>query len=248
MKTKILTIAGILLMVLTNSYAQRKTYLGIEGSVGKDIYHVTDNGNELSIWGLATTWGFNISQEIYKNFSIETGIFSKEYGFNVKLKSEMGFSETNSMAAFIIPLRCTYKINLLKHTIFLVPTVGANFCINYDYYQGATDTSKSSWGYSYTITNGDTIGHSYFLRDQFSKNFILLQTGLGIEFKLFKTADVCLNFNYYTGFKKIILADVKYNTASSMNQTANAYSKGGFWNIGLSIKYPISDFWQKKKV
>jgi hypothetical protein len=77
------------------------------------------------------------------------------------------------------------------------------------------------------------------------RSFPLLQTGLGAEFVLLRTALVSLSANYYTGFKNLIEQDIAY-THNSTSHTATGLSKGEMLAFGLAVKYPVSNLWRKK--
>jgi len=239
--TKInLTALTILFFMTTHAIGQNKTYFGMEAAMTNDIYEITDNGNNLKSVPLVTgLWGFNLRQDIH-NIFLETGLIRKYYDEGFGFHSMDGYGSSNAIDAWIIPLRLGTKINLCKDKIYFVPIIGYSFCINSDY-------GSYGYGSGSQKSGSDSISYNYSDNVSLTKNFSLLQTGLGFEFKLFKTAILSVSTNYYTGFKKTVQLDINYKTNNSATTTGKAFSKGEFWSFGVGLKYPISDFWTKKK-
>ena len=226
----------ILFFVTTYVNGQNKTYLGLEAAVTNDMYEITDNGNQLKTVPLVTgLWGFNVRQDVGKNAFLETGVIKKYYDQGFGLNAMQGYGSTNSIEAWMIPLRLGTKINLYKDRIHLVPVVGYSFCINSDY-------GSNGRGAGGIITSSDSIFYNYTANTGLTKTFSLLQTGINIEFELFKTAIISLSTNYYTGFQKTVLLDINYKINDSPAATGKAFSKGEFWNVGVAVRYPIDEF------
>ena len=236
-----LTIATVIITTLC--YAQNKTYIGAEAAVSSDIYDIVDNFSGLKNSPLITgLWGFTIRHELSNHLFLETGLLRKYYNEGISFKISSGYTETNAINAWLVPLRLGTKINLHKDKIHLVPVIGYIYCINSDY--GYGDGSGS--GYEYH-PNGDSMSYNYKAFYNFNKAFPLLQTCMGLEFKLLQSALINVSVSYYTGFKKVILQDINYSVNNSPVQTATALSKGEMVCLGVGFKYAISDLWLKKK-
>lgn len=226
----------------THVIGQNKTYFGMEAAINHDIYEITDNGNNLKSIPLITElWGFNLRQDIH-NIFLETGLIRKYYDQGFGFHSMDGYGSTNAIDAWIIPLRLGTKINIYKDEIYFVPIIGYSFCINSDY-----GSYEYGYGSGFQKSGSDSISYNYSDNVSLTKSFSLLQTGLGFEFKVFKTAILSVSTNYFTGFKKTVELDINYKTNNSATTAGKAVSKGEFWSFGVGLKYPISDFWIKKK-
>jgi hypothetical protein len=222
---------------------QKKTYFGVEASVTGDIYKINDNGNEIRKKPLTSGfWGFNIKQELTSNFFLETGLIRKYYYEGVNFNKISGISSTNAINAWFIPIRFGAYLNLKKNKIFIVPVIGYNFCINSDYGYG------NGGGSGFVDeSNGNKVTYDYISNYNLAKTFSLIQTGIGVEFKLLKTASISFYSNYYFGLKKVILLNINYSINNSTAKSAEAISKGNMTSFGVQAKYPISNFWTKSK-
>jgi hypothetical protein len=98
----------------------------------------------------------------------------------------------------------------------------------------------SGWGH--INTQQDSIAFSEATTYN-NKIFSLIQTGLGIEVKLFRTVNLNFSANYYIGLNRVYQQDVLYNINASPNQSAKMTSKGQFWNVGIKLQYPVSSLW-----
>jgi hypothetical protein len=96
-------------------------------------------------------------------------------------------------------------------------------------------------------SNGNKVTYNYTSSYNLAKTFSLIQTGIGVEFKLFK---ICVNFILFKllfWIKKVILLNINYSINNSSIQSAEAISKGNMVSFGVQAKYPISNFWSKSK-
>lgn len=222
---------------------QSMTYFGLEASITNDIYEITETGDDLKTGPLIEgLWGFNLRQDITSYFFIETGLIRKYYASGIGFKPiDISFAYS-SIDVWLIPFRLGTRLNLYKEKIYFVPVIGYSFCINSDYGYGNYTT-----GPGFAKTANYSVSFNYFENTNLVNHFSLLQTGLGIEFKLFKTIILSISSNYYTGFKKVIeLKDITYTVNNSNSFTGESFSKGEFWSLGVGLKYPISNFWTKK--
>ena len=119
-----------------------------------------------------------------------------------------------------------------------MPVIGYVLGINSDYGYGDGGESGSQ------TTAQDTISYSVYSKLSLRRTFPLLQTGIGVEFSLFRIVLLSVSANYYSGFKNLIEQNIEY-TQNSASNTAKVISKGEIMAFGLSAKYPISHIWRK---
>jgi len=223
--------------------AQKNTYIGVEGAVDNDVYEIIDNGTLLKKIPLITGYfGLNIRQDLTPQVFLETGLLRKYYDEGIGFKSSPGYTETNAINAWLIPLRLGWRINLLnlrKQKLYLVPVIGYVLGINSDY--GYDD---GGLGGSETMAK-DTISYSVYSKLSLRKTFPLMQTGMGVGFVFVRTLLVYVSANYYTGFKNLIEQNINY-THNSETYSAAGLSKGEMLSFGLSVKYPISYLWKNR--
>lgn len=221
---------------------QNNTYIGIEGAANNDVYDIIDNGSLLKHVPLITGYfGLNIRQDISSSVFLETGLLRKYYDEGIGFKSSSFYTESNAINAWLIPLRLGVRfklLNLRKQKLYVVPVIGYVFGINSDYGYG-----DGGEGGSQTMTQ-DTITYNVYSKLSLRRGFPLLQTGLGVEFSLFRVVLLSVNANYYTGFKNLIEQNIEY-TQNSVSNTAKGLSKGEIMAFGLSARYPISHIWRK---
>lgn len=226
------------LVVLENSvFAQRKTFLGLEGSIANDLYEVEDNGYGLESVPLYTNaWGISIRQELNNKLFLEVGILTKTYWLSAAFNPEF-YVYHASCKTLLIPVRLGYSIKLSKN-IFLLLMPGVVLGINRD------DHLDS--GTSWLIEGNSRTDFSYEENEEVSKYFMLLNPTIGIEQKFFKgTVPLSLFLVRNFGFTKMQQLDITYSTNGSAPVSAKEISYGEFWSLGLSLKYPISNIWQK---
>jgi hypothetical protein len=235
-------ITSILLFLGTQTgFTQKNTYVGIEAALNHDVYDQLDKGNLLKKAALISGYyGLNIRQELNNAVFIEAGILRKHYyeGFGTNIFS--GYSETNAINAWLIPLRLGSKINLKNHQLFLIPVIGYARAVNSDYGYG----DGGIGGFQSNLT--DTVHFSVSSNLNLRRSFPLLQTGLSIECYFLKKALLSFSANYYTGFTNVIEQDIIY-THNSNTYTASGLSKGELMSFGVAAKYPIGGIWNKRK-
>lgn len=229
----------IILILLSFAHGQHKTYVGLEFSVANDIYKITDNGDYLTSVPLVNAMGgFNLRQEVHSNLFVETGWILKYYWQGFAFKTIPSYGTSSSDPSWIIPLRLGASFNLYKTKIYLVPVLGYSLGINPPFGYG--------YGSGKQTSGTTTIIYSYTENPDVSRYFSLLQTGMGLEMKLFNTILFSISANYYKGFNKTTQLDITYTVNNSNQMTGTAISKGDFWCVTTGLKYPISNLWPKK--
>jgi hypothetical protein len=233
-------ILQIFLLPVTNVLAQNKTYLGIELAATNDQLTIVDNGADLkSVPLVEGLWGFTIRQEFKHTFFVETGLIRKYYFEGFGFHGSDTYGTSSAFDAWIIPFRIGSRIDLYKRSIHLVPLIGYSLGINSDYgYDG--------FGRGRQYRGDLMIVYEYTSRSV-SKNYFLMQAGLGLEFELFKILLLSISTNYYSGMKDVSRLDIAYTVGNSPTRTAKAVSSGDFLSFGTSIKFPVSYFWQHER-
>lgn len=240
MKNLLLTISIILFLLTKNVFGQNKTYVGAEIGIINDIYEIADNGNALKKVPLVNgIWGFNLRQDVNSYLFLETGLVRKYYSEGVGFKNFSSSTSTNAINAWMIPLKLGTKINLYKEKFYLTPVIGYSYCINSSY-------GAYGYGGGYIQKSSDSVSFTYTNTKDLARHFSLLQTGIGFEFKLFKSALLSISTNYFTGFKKVVELDVNYSFNNSPYVNGKIFSKGEFWSLGIGLRYPIIN-WGKNK-
>lgn len=230
---------SLLLVSLLTTYltvqGQRNTIVGVLGTVNNDISHFVDQGNALTAKNLPSGGlGFFIAHEIGKNIFAETGIMTKLYKQGYLFNTGRGYTSSNrSFRALQIPVAASAKINVLENRIFLEPRFGLHFGLR-DQRMGRGLGSGSSGEESYTIE---------FKQDQsVVRHYLLMETGMELEFHLYKELSISTRLSYFNGFKPLSRINYQYTINNSTAQSAFNESQGDYWSMGLGIKY-----WLPKK-
>ena len=230
-----------LTLLFANVNAQKHTYIGVEGALTNDVYEVIDKGPQLKNIPLLTSYfGLNIRQDLSTTVFAETGLLRKFYDEGIGFKAFPGYTSGNAINAWLIPFRLGTRINLHKRKTYLVPIIGYTLGINSDYGYGDGGIG------GHEINSKDTIHHTDHSKLSLRRTFPLLQTGIGVEWMLFRNAVLSLSANYYTGFTNVIEQDISY-THNSTSYTATGLSKGEIMSFGMAVRYPVSKLWSSNK-
>ncbi|MFL5742675.1 MAG: hypothetical protein ACJ75B_20800 [Flavisolibacter sp.] len=221
---------------------QQTTYFSAEAAATNDLYKITDPAGGLkTIPLLSGMLGFSFCTDINKHLFFETGLLRKYYSEGIGFKAISSSSGGNAMNAWLIPLKFGTRLNLSKEKIHLVPVLGVVAGFNSDYGNGNGGQGGM------VSTPHDSIHYSYVAHYDYSKNYYLLQTCLGLEFHLFQNVLLSLSGEYYFGMNKLIQEDISYTINNNPSQTATAISKGSMIGFAVAFRYPISNIWNKGK-
>ena len=239
--TKTIFTTLFLLTLLSNTFAQKHTYIGAEAAVNHDVYNFIDNGTLLKDGAIISGYfGLNIRQDLTAKTFVETGLLRKYYYEGIGFTPFPSYSSGNAINAWLIPLRLGTRLNISNHKVYLVPVIGFTLGINSDYGYGDGGIG------GYEMNNKDTIYHATYSKLSLTRTFPLLQTGMGVEFTFLRTAIISFAANYFTGFKNVIEQDIQY-THNSVSNSGKGLSKGEMVSFGLAIKYPVSKLWGTNK-
>lgn len=225
-----------------SSFGQNKTYLGASSALCFDIYNYTDNGHNLRTVPVAeATWGFNFRQEFSKNQFFETGLvrnyYDQGFGFINLNDNGNGMGQSRAVDFWSVPLLLGNKFNLYKEKVHLVPIFGASYNKNLRYNTSLGIQSGSA------RTGNDSVSYYATIDTRLSRHFTLLQSGIGLEFKILKTAIFSLNTSYSTGFKEIVQININYKTNNAAEPVfGKIFSNGESLSIGADLKLPFSGF------
>ena len=237
-----LTMSFLMSVAMT---AQDQIYIGFEVGATKDIYEFSGNENHITPaqWHNAT-WGLTLRKDLNDFISLETGITWKSYyegytfHFLTPVISGSSSHISNSYTSWQIPLRIRSKIHLSKDKVFLTPILGYQWCI--------ASNNIPSVSTSQTSINDFMVSSSNTTTFDSERTFSLLETGLGLEFRILKKAIFTASASYFTGFKKVMNLDIAYEINDEPITHANMYSKGEYRSFTFGVRYMISDLWSKK--
>ena len=225
----------ILFLVLTIAYAklfcQSKNYIGLEATKTNNYFNI-DAPNLFHKKPFATGQiGLIGRRDFSKHFALEAAIVNHRYSGSLTFQ-KMQFANCTDLIvkSYLVPLRLIFKQNISNENIFLSATAGYTF--------GFSNFSYVGYCTFYEV-GGDSLVIRPVGTSKASKNFSLLQTGIGIEFKLGNEGILSLNTNYYLGLNTLISTPIEYTINTNPIQKATWFSKGAFWDFGISYKHPI---------
>jgi hypothetical protein len=69
------------------------------------------------------------------------------------------------------------------------------------------------------------------------KKFSLIETNMGMEYKISKKIHLDLQCLYFIGFTQILQVDIDYKFNNDPIVHAIAYTKGEYWGVGINLKF-----------
>ena len=130
MKQCILSVA-IVVATLHATFAQNKTYAGLEASVFSNRFSIQDNGDWLTTTPLSDVQGgINIRQEINTYLFAEAGAIIRPYVRGYSFRSSLVPATSVDYFSWLIPIRIGTNVNLYKEKIFFVPMIGYTLGVN----------------------------------------------------------------------------------------------------------------------
>ena len=181
--------------------------------------------------------GLHFRIDFKKHLSFETGLLVHNYfaDYDLKVSDSINITEYNTgYFVFQVPLRLRWKINLARNKIFLPPILGAHLCAN---------PSLNQNGLLWNEIRRNNTDSAYVYQSSFSphKTYILLETGLGIEFKIGRLGMLFFNTSYNAGFTKTYVLSSYSTHYNDPPVIASLYSKGSCWSFGLGYNFCISE-------
>lgn len=189
-------------------------------------------------------WGFHINHEINKNISLETGFIRRtnvaRFNFeNPAYKIPAGYPwQLDDFKSWQLPVRFIFNFPVLEDRLWISPLIG--YCLayrsnpgrgfeNFPSSSGSGTMNSNSWQYNFV---------SYASKNRF---YSLLETGVGIQYRVINKLRLSLNISYFTGFTTVsrISATVTRNSETS---SFFATSTDECFNVRLGLSYPIASF------
>ena len=237
-------ITPVLLLFTLSSFAQNRTYLGIEAGPKFEVYDHVDNGEALYTkpFFFSPVFGVTVGQEINNIFTVETGFFVNEYGESYRIRGDIGWTSVSGIIAYQIPLRLKARLDLIKDRLSLVSTIGYTLAINNDYGYDAYGSSLSTSSLPGFNQRTETVDTSRYLKNTYG----MLETGLALEYEFKNALSLYLSANYLRGFSRVTEIDVRYRIDNGPEQTGTVFSNGDYYSVVMGVRYPISNLWMKR--
>ncbi len=225
-------------------WGQKKfTYLGFELGPKYEIFHVTDQGGQVytSPYFNQAYYGVFLEQELPRNFSLSVGAYKTEYGTNYRFKSDEGYTPATVMrnSHFNLKMAYTYPLKFGVPEIRITPYIGGHYVLN----QNFGNDQKIRRSIAPNLSNYYTAQINTL-----SQNYMMLESGVGLDFMFLRGLTMSLKGYYVHGFKDITTINIDYhiNPLDPVESTnAKVTSAGSFYGFSVGLKYPVSRFWQK---
>ena len=236
----ILCLIGLPKSVFAQNNYRRFTYFGAEIGTKSELYQVTDNGNELNSRrsfsrGLS---GIVLEQELNRYFSVGTGIYFSRYGIDFGFRRDAGRFDFPAMKTTMLPLRiqATIPIYYGIPELRIKPEAGLVAVLNHSFFR------DSIYGKIAPVLSDQYTGT---MRYDFKQFYWLGEVGLNLEMLFAKGLIASLNARYQKGLTTVAQTSVNYRI-DRKNYSGTLSSSGDFFNIGLSVRYPISRWWNTR--
>ena len=229
---------ALLFLSFSSVNAQNKTIVGFYFGPQAYKYVLYDDStllkNPLIPGGM---FGFRLAQEIGERVSIETGYSRFTYYGGPNMKSNNWISGSNLMITHQIPIRIKYNFPVYKHKISCSPHLGLVSSFNGDFgTESGGGISSNHEGNVYTVKYQDFTS--------FRKNFLLLESGVDLNFTFKNDLIFSLGLNYQSGFAKVIETDISYSINNEPERKAALISNGDNFQFLMGMSYPVSNIWQ----
>lgn len=230
---------SVLCIFSIHGFSQNNFYIGFDAARSYDKYDVFDTGNGAYLPELkSSSWSGILGYTISNNIKIESGLIWKLYreGSGIKTSNDLTYSLALGYYTWQVPIRINASIPIYKDKISIITRAGYHLCKNTDPQRtslemgSATYESSPENNYSYTIASNVTN----------DKYFNLLETGIGLEFKLSEKMQLITMASYYAGFKPLITKDLKYTIGNNSEQNASIVSKGNYLNYSLGLRFDLT--------
>jgi len=217
---------------------QTNTSIGLEASVTRDLFSYISEEEILKSPSQPSGYiGFNISEAITQNLSLETGIILKKYvsGYILDIETTNGRYK-NSSGGFLslqIPFRLHMEHPIGESKLSLFTTLGYHYCISleYDMHGGSSSTS--------VLPSSGTLITNSKRNSGYEKTFSLLEAGLGVFYEFTNDAQVFISGSFFNGFKGVMKVDIEYQINDLPVKTASGNSSGNYWGIRIGYKHPF---------
>lgn len=235
-------------------YAQQKLHIGVE--IGPKQEHFTYEDPTLLLYPKEyhhTIKGINVSYELNKNYTIETGFYSNPQTANVNTVIApmfYGWSRPDRMVQ--IPVRISRSLVTISPKLSLRGQIGIAYLYNSRANCPTEDCYVSSKIISSEIDNNGVPKLPYFEAHVYATNrhAWLGEGGVNLNYKLKPKLSLSFTASYYQGLKPITRIYAAWYEDNSENaeptRTAMSYSKGSSTNYLLRLSYQLFDFSKPK--
>jgi hypothetical protein len=217
------------------------TYFGIEAGLKGGINKMSDSGYELyQKNGFQNgIQGIFLEQELSRYTSISTGLYFTKSSFNFQFHRDNGINTYAPMRSMLVPFRFIVNIPLFYGIpeIRLAPSLGISTAFN------LSDNQLLIRGRIAPDLSDTYVG---MIRYDLKSVYFLGEGGLNLDMMFAKGLIISVGGNYAQGIANVSRLDLEYRIGREINQGALA-SKGSYYSIHLSAKYPISRWWRSKK-
>jgi hypothetical protein len=233
------------ILLSTSVVAQRKTRIGFETGPTFDRYHFSPTSQHTNYKnkGWNVMWGFHINQELTEQISIETGFVRRnsEAIFEI-ISNPNNTISASSFHSWQIPIRFRFNIPVLKDRIWISSLVGYHLGINSSSGLNSISSGTPTDGIRREGIPPATYEYTAYFNHSDNRFFSLLETGLGFHWRVFNELNLNLTTSYFTGFTKVNSVTVVVNDFPELY----ASSTNEYFNVRLSVSYPIAGFRKKE--
>lgn len=227
---------SVFIFLSIHGFSQNNFFMGFDAARSYDKYDMYDTGNKAYVPELkSSNWSFLLGYTMLSTITFETGVMLKFYKEGAGIVANLGptYGISSGFSSWQVPVRIGARIPLYQDKIFMYTRAGYHLCKN-----NAPNNIGTSFSSAYNPTTKE---YEYLYttdyRTSSDRYFNLLETAIGLEFKLSERLQLVPMVSYYTGFKPLIMQDLKYSIAGETVQQAQIVSKGNYLNYSLCMRF-----------
>ncbi len=223
--------------------AQLLTSLDLEAGTMWNMLKVDDPGQRFQGANVPSfVTGLSVSQEIFPNFSVVTGLLYAPLQDGINMADERPHQvQWTSIHAFMIPLRLQYRIQPSEFPVSFTPRVG--------YVHRLNSKPKDFYNYSSVLSAPDASAFSYDAQQVFEQpSAHMLEIGVGVNLSLSGVWRASFNLSYMTALfdDPVDVYRLVYSGESGSPTSTYYTSKGNSLYTTLAFNLPLSNIWQNK--
>lgn len=232
---RIIMFFTIMSLFLNAAISQKKTYIGIEYGLKRDINFLSDPGGALQKYPFSTPQsGFIIGREIRRNWFLETGVSSHLGVSALQFKNSQLVTQANASQGFQIPMRVKYTIPLIENRLYVRPSLGilAGYRSLTWPYDGQEINLLSGSEYPKLEVAG---------RSPANKLFLAAEAGVDLSYTLNNHFDIVLGSRYTQGLVGNQSIDFNYQLEGADPQVANLKAGIGQLSVYTGVNFRIDN-------
>jgi len=230
-------------MLFMRANAQLKTSFNMEAGTMWNMLKVDDPGRNFQSANVPSyVAGITVGQEIFRNFSLSTGLLYVPLRAGINMLDERPHQvQWTSSQSWLIPVRAEYRIQPSEFPVSFTPRLGYVHRIN--------SQGENGFAYSSLLSAPDGSAYTYDVQQVTeAASSHMLEVGMGLNLSLSGAWRASLNLSYMTALfdSPSQVFSLDYSGESGSPTSTSYTSKGNSLYTTLAFNLPLSNIWQNK--